>query len=401
MPDQIEWLTVRRKISELIPAEYNPRKLSVIQEKELKKSVEKFNLADPLILNLNNRLIGGHQRLKILAQLGINEIDVRIPNRQLSMEEEKELNLRLNRNTGEWDFDLLANFSEELLKDVGFDSKELDKIFKSLTEEDIETDALQISVETDIARGDTYKLGRHRLMCGDETNADDVDRLLRGIKPVLMVTDPPYGVEYDPSWREGFDLGVGERSTGKVANDDIVDWRATWNLIDPQVLYLFHAGKYSAQVAQSLIESGYDIVSQIIWAKQHFVLSRGDYHWQHEPCWYAVKKGMPHNWQGLRDQTTLWSVVNNNAFGNSAREETWGHGTQKPVELMTIPILNNSQRGDMVCDMFLGSGTTLIACQQNNRICYGMEIEPKYCQVIINRWEKLTGQKAVKDDGGG
>lgn len=212
----------------------------------------------------------------------------------------------------------------------------------------------------------------------------------------LMVTDPPYGVKYDPSWREGCDLGVGKRSKGKVLNDDKADWTETWRLFGGNIAYVWHGGLHTSTVENSLVTAGFQMRAQIIWAKQHFVLSRGDYHWMHEPCWYAVRKGAKGKWTGDRKQSTVWQIKNNNSFGNSEKEETVGHGTQKPVECMRLPIQNNSEKGEIVYDPFLGSGTTLIAAEKMERICYGMELSPEYVDIIVKRWEDFTGQKSEK-----
>lgn len=240
--------------------------------------------------------------------------------------------------------------------------------------------------------GDVWILGQHRLKCGDSTNENDVSSLLQNVKPNLMVTDPPYGVNYDPAWREGADLGVGKRSKGKVLNDDKADWTEAWALFPGNIAYIWHGGLHSSTVAKSLKDNGFKLRAQIIWVKQHFVLSRGDYHWQHEPCWYAVKhKG---EWAGDKKQTTVWEIKNNNSFGNSKKEETVGHGTQKPIECMKRPILNNSSEGQVVYDPFLGSGATIIAAEMVNRICYGLELSPQYCDMIIKRWQNFTGNEA-------
>jgi DNA modification methylase len=166
------------------------------------------------------------------------------------------------------------------------------------------------------------------------------------------------------------------------------------------VVYVWHAGIHSISVGQSLEQCGFDIRSQIIWAKQHFALSRGHYHWQHEPCWYAVRKGSTGRWRGDRKQSTLWEVSNLNAFGGDSSEDAiTGHGTQKPVELMRIPIENHSERGETIYDPFLGSGSTLIAADRVGRICYGLELNPAYVDLIICRWESLTGKAARLVDG--
>jgi DNA modification methylase len=394
---QLKWANEKRLISDLRPAEYNPRKINKKQAKDLSTSLHRFDLADPIIINSDNKIIGGHQRFHVLSKNGGKEVDVRVPSRQLSLAEERELNLRLNKNLGEWDLDMLANFEEAELLEAGFEVAELDRIFDLSPNE--KEDAVPALKETDIKHGDVFKLGSHRIMCGDSCNAVDVETLMRGKKPVLVVTDPPYGVNYDPCWREGQDLGVGERSKGKVKNDDKFDWSDALRLFDAQVMYVWHCDKFSHVVAEGLIKCGYKIVCEIVWIKQHFVVSRGDYHWKHEPCWYVVKNGEKHNWQGSRKETTVWEVANNNSFGNPEKEKTWGHGTQKPVELFERAVRNNASRDDLVCDPFLGTGTAVIACEKTKRACYGMELDPQYCQIVIDRWEQFTNQKAVKIDG--
>jgi len=249
------------------------------------------------------------------------------------------------------------------------------------------------NIETDIVPGDLIEIGEHRLLCGDSTNADDVEKLLQGKEPYLMITDPPYGINYKPEWRseampEKNDKDHG-RSIGKVNNDDNADWRESWALSPAKVAYVYHAGKYTSIVQESLEVCDYEIRSQIIWAKSHFAISRGDYHGQHEPIWYAVKKGSKGNWAGDRKQTTIWEIEKNQ------KNET-GHSTQKPVECMARPMGNHD--GD-VYDPFIGSGTAMVAAHQLSRKCYGMEIDPKYCQVIIDRMLKLDDSIVVKVNG--
>lgn len=382
----IIWNLEKRKISDLKEWENNPRVLTDKGIKDLTNSIQEFGCCEPIVINTDNMICGGHGRKKVLESLKVKEVDCYIPNRVLTHDEFSKLNLRLNKNiAGEFDFDLLANnFDFDLLHDVGFTDNELGID----TNEEIEEDILpSINTNESISKlGDIWELGQHRIMCGDSTDAIDIKNLLNNQPILLVVTDPPYGVNYDPEWREGCDLGVGKRSKGKVENDNIINWSATFSLIDPQILYVWHAARFAHEVAQGLIDADYKIICQIIWCKQHFALSRGDYHWQHEPCWYAVKNGEKHNWQGARDQSTIWEIKNNNSFGNHDHEETFGHGTQKPIECMLRPILNNSCKEEIICDPFLGSGTTLIACEQSKRICYGMEISPYYIDVIIKRY---------------
>lgn len=387
----IKWKTETRKLSKLKSNKKNPRKLSEKDAFQLQQSLEKFGIADKIIINTDNTIIGGHQRKKILQKMDIKEVDVLVPDRELTEKECDEFNIRLNRNVGEWDFDILANEWEiDELVNWGFNPEEfsLPSIEEIINEED-ESDVLEPCKDEDAQTklGDVYELNGHRLVCGDSTLPEYVTKCLNGAEPILMVTDPPYGVEYDPKWRSA--AGKGCRSSGKVQNDGQVNWSLAWHLFPGSVAYVWHAGKYCGEVEKSLTDCEYEIISQIIWVKQHFALSRGDYHWQHEPCWYAIKKGHQHNWQGSRKEATVWEISNLNCFGKSKEdgEERTAHSTQKPIECMARPIRNNTAQGEGVYDPFLGSGTTLIAAEQLGRICYGIELSPAYCDIIVNRWK--------------
>jgi DNA modification methylase len=253
--------------------------------------------------------------------------------------------------------------------------------------------------------GDLWLCGSHRVLCGDSTSTEAVSRLLSPasgmLQPFLMVTDPPYGVEYDPTWRDGkggFSTAA-VKQRGKVQNDDRVDWREAYEAFPGDVAYVWHGGIAAAEFAVSLLSAGFQIRGQIIWRKQQAVFSRGAYHWQHEPCWYAVRKGKTAHWHGDRKQSTVWDVQSLNPTGNRD-EERVGHGTQKPVELMRRPILNHTERGEAVYDPFLGSGTTLIAAELTQRICYGLELDPVYVDVIVRRWEKQSGKQATLEGDG-
>jgi len=215
-----------------------------------------------------------------------------------------------------------------------------------------------------------------------------------------MTVDPPYGVELDPMWRAEAGLGSPVQS-GKVANDDRVDWSAAHRLFPGDVAYVWHAGLHSGPVAVGLQEVGFEIRAQIIWTKPHFVLSRGAYHWGHEPCYFCVRKGARSHWRGDRTQSTVWPVATLNPFGGKNPEETaTGHGTQKPIELMRRPILNHTERGEAIYDPFLGSGTSLIAAELTERVCCGLEIDAQYVDVILCRWQQLTGRLATLDGDG-
>jgi DNA modification methylase len=234
--------------------------------------------------------------------------------------------------------------------------------------------------------GDLWKLGRHALICGDCTVPETVAKALDGIVPHLMVTDPPYGVDYDPGWRNRAGLGA-TRRTGKVDNDHRADWREAWALFAGEVAYVWHGALHAAEVAASLEACDFKIRAQIIWAKDRLVLGRGDYHWQHEPCWYAVRGGS--RWQGDRKQTTAWQIA------TRGQDTETIHGTQKPVECMLRPLINNSCPGDAVYEPFAGSGTTLIAAEMTGRACHAIELNPIYVDVALRRWQAFTGQEAI------
>jgi DNA modification methylase len=253
---------------------------------------------------------------------------------------------------------------------------------EGLTDED----AIPAVAEDAVSRaGDVWLLDDHRVICGDSTDQETVERVLAGAKPNLMVTDPPYGVEYDPGWRHRMGVSNSKRQ-GKVLNDERADWAAAWALFPGEIAYVWHGALHAATVSDSLTRQGFSIRAQIIWAKPRLVIGRGDYHWQHEPCWYAVrKKG---HWTGDRKQTTLWTISSKDQDADTV------HGTQKPVECMRRPMTNNTAPGESVFEPFLGSGTTLIAAQGIGRICYGVELNRVYVDVAVRRWQAFTGRCA-------
>lgn len=239
--------------------------------------------------------------------------------------------------------------------------------------------------------GDAWLLGRHRLVCGDSTDPAIVALALDGAVPHLMVTDPPYGVSYDPAWRSKLVdvLGRGKSvcAVGRVINDDRADWRAAWSLFPGDVAYVWHSALHGDEVRASLEACHFRVRSQIIWDKGRLIISRGHYHWRHEPAWYAVRKGRTARWAGDRKQTTVWLMPHR-------RSET-GHGTQKPLAAMQRPMENNSRPGDAVYDPFVGSGTTIIAAEAIGRVCHAVELDPGYVDVAVRRWEDMTGLRAA------
>jgi len=283
--------------------------------------------------------------------------------------------------------------------------------------------------ETYIQPGDLWLLGEHRLLCGDATDPDDVARLLDGAEPTLLSTDPPYGVSLDPTWRDGVynALGPAERpymridgqsddnnATGangaphgrsvghrntSISGDTRIDWSEAFELVPSlNVGYVWHAGVHAAAVADGLTRIGFEIVSQIIWDKGLFAMGRSWYHWSHEPCWVVRKPGSKVPFLAERNQATIWRAPSPKMIMGGSTEDKFDHPAQKPVLLSEAPIRNHLRPGELVFDPFLGSGTTLIAAERLGRRCYGMEIDPRYAQIVINRWEAFTGRKAVRDD---
>jgi DNA modification methylase len=402
--DKITWNTEKRLVKDLKPYKNNPRQISKHQLEHLRKSLEKFDYCEIIAIQPDNTIIAGHMRIKAMQGLGWKnrEIEVRVPSRQLTEEEMREYLIRSNKNTGDWDWDVLANEWDIIdLFECGFTQEDLGFLKEELNAEEKEepdNEILEPTKNPKTKLGDRYVLGNCVLVCGDSTDPNCVRDCLRDQVPILMVTDPPYGVNYDASWRKDIKgkLGVACRATGKVQNDDQIDWSEAWKLFPGSVSYVWHASLHTYDVYKSLIDSDFSIISNIIWAKQHFSLSRGDYHWQHEPCWYAVKKGKNHNWQGSRKESTLWQVSNLNAFGTNKEDERTAHSTQKPIECMSRPIRNNTAFAEGVYDPFLGSGTTLLACEQLDRRCYGIELDPAYCDITVERWVKYR-KKIGKD----
>ncbi len=394
-PEQIEQWPLAR----LQPYAKNAKVHGADQVTKIAASMAEFGWTVPCLVAEDGELIAGHGRVLAATQLGLTEAPV-IVLRHLTEAQRRAYRIADNKLTelGTWDEALLSAELNELLAEdfdlslIGFSDGELSNLLAG--EVELETasregeDDVPALPEAAISRpGDLWVLGKHRLLCGDATIVTDVERLLGDVTPLLMVTDPPYGVEYDPGWRNKAGASATKR-TGKVMNDDRADWREAWALFPGEVAYVWHGALHATTVADSLEASGFNIRSQIIWAKDRLVLSRGDYHWQHEPCLYAVKRNGTGHWAGDRKQTTLWQIASKDQDAETV------HGTQKPVECMRRPILNNSSPGQAVYDPFLGSGTTLIAAETTGRVCYGIELNPAYIDVAVERWQQFTGLKA-------
>jgi DNA modification methylase len=391
----------RHQASALKPYKNNARTHSDEQVAQIAASIREWGWTQPILIDPKGGVIAGHGRLLAAQSLGVDEVPVIIA-RGWSKDQIKAYVLADNQlalNAG-WDQDLLrveigalgaAGFDTELL---GFGADALADLFSDKTDGLTDPDDVpELAVNPVSRSGDLWILGPHRLLCGDATVATDVESLLGSVKPLLMVTDPPYGVEYDPAWRNKAGA-TATRRIGKVLNDDRADWRKAWALFPGDVAYVWHGALHAATVADSLDAAGFDVRSQIIWAKDRLVLSRGDYHWQHEPCWYAVRKTGKGHWAGDRKQTTLWQISNRDQDAETV------HGTQKPVECMQRPIENNSSPGQTVYEPFSGSGTTIIAAEMTGRACHAIELSPIYVDVAVQRWQGFTGRQATLEGDG-
>ena len=390
-----------RRLADLKPAARNPRTHSEAQIAQIAASMRTFGFTSPILIDEAGHIIAGHGRALGAMALTWQEAPV-IVARGWSEAQKRAFIIADNRiaEKAGWDAELLTlEFAE--LEALAFDLdvlgfSELERRIISargttgLTDPD---DVLEPPIEPITRLGDLWVLGDHRVLCGDATSAADVARLLEGRSPHLMVTDPPYGVRYDASWRnEIHDPITGKskkaRAIGKVTNDDRADWREAWMLFAGDVAYVWHSSLHGSEVLASLEAVGFEPRATIVWDKLRLLLSRGNYHWRHESAWYLVRRGKTAHWQGARDQETVWPIEH--------RKSETGHSTQKPVECMRRPVVNNSAPGDHVFDPFLGSGTTLIACEMEARKCLGLELEPKYVDVIVQRWQAFTGRKAER-----
>jgi ParB-like chromosome segregation protein Spo0J len=364
-------------VSQLIVYPRNARTHSRQQVDQVAASIREFGWTNPILVGPDYVIIAGHARLLAAKKLRMAEVPV-IVLEHLTEAQRRALAIADNQlalNAG-WDeetlrVELAALKLEEFNLDViGFDDEELARLLADQDSTDglRDEDEAPLPPQTPTSKmGDLWLLGRHRLLCGDSTNQQAVSRVLGSVKPTLLVTDQPYGVQYDPEWRKRAGVNNSNRM-GRVRNDDRADWREAWALFSGDVAYVWHGALHASTVADSLESCGFEIRSQIVWAKPSLVMGRGHYHWQHEPCWYAVR-GTGH-WNGDRKQSTLWHIENRNQDAETV------HSTQKPVECMRRPIVNNSSPGQAVYEPFSGSGTTIIACEKESRSALAIELEP-------------------------
>jgi DNA modification methylase len=403
--NKTEYSVTWKATDDLLPYVRNSRTHSETQVAQIAASIREFGWTNPILVDADSTIIAGHGRLMAARKLGEQRVPV-ITLGHLTEAQKRAYVIADNQlamNAG-WDAEMLKVEIADLasldfdLSLLGFDDKMLASLTAEATEGLTDPDEVPEAPANPVTvLGDVWVLGKHRIVCGSSTEADTVSKVLNGVQPHLMVTDPPYGVEYDASWRKAAmpetNPGKAGGMHGKVLNDDRADWREAWALFPGDVAYIWHAGNMAHVVAESLLACSFNIRSQIIWAKHQFVISRGHYHPHHEPCWYAVRGGATGHWAGDRKQSTLWQI-------QKPKENETGHSTQKPVECMKRPIENNSSPGQAVYEPFSGSGTTIIAGEMTGRHVYAVELNPAYVDVAVKRWQEFTGQKAVHADSG-
>lgn len=383
-------------LKELKPAAYNPRKKLKKGDKEyekIKQSLLKFGYVDPIIVNEDLTVIGGHQRLTVLKDLDYETAKCVIVD--LPKEDEKALNIALNKITGQWDEALLADLLLDLQESdfnldlTGFEPPEIDDILSNVHDKELSEDEFDVEEElkkpTLSRHGDIWQLGKHRVICGDSTKAETYKQLLDDRKANLVVTDPPYNVDV-------------EETAGKILNDNMSDGdfyqfllsmftQVENHMEDDASIYVFHADTEGLNFRKAFKNAGFYLSGCCIWKKNSLVLGRSPYQWQHEPCLYGWKKKGKHQWFSDRKQTTIWEY--------DRPKSSKDHPTMKPIQLMAYPIQNSSMRGTIVLDPFLGSGSTLIAADQTGRVCYGIELDEKFVDVIVKRYIEVTGDTEV------
>jgi DNA modification methylase len=398
---------VMRPIGALIPYASNARTHSDAQIAQIAGSIREFGFTNPVLVDGKQGIIAGHGRVLAARKLGMDQI----PTIELAYLSETQRQAyiiadnKLAENAG-WDAEMLRLELGDLkslgfdLTLTGFDDVELGALFADKTAGLTDPDDTPPVPEHPVSQtGDLWLLGRHRLLCGDSTVATDVERALGGVEPHLMVTDPPYGVGYDAMWRgKAGHATKGKNRSGHVFNDDRADWREVWSLFPGSIVYCWHGALTARLVAESLESCDSVIRSQIIWNKTTMTMGRGDYHWKHEPCWYAVKG--TGNWQGDRKQTTVWDIASPIHIMSGSKEVKTEHPTQKPVECMRRPIENNSSPGQAVYEPFSGSGTTIIASEMTGRSCHAIEVSASYIDVAVKRWQDFAGKEATLDGDG-
>ena len=414
----------------------NPRKNDSVVDR-MCSSIREFGFKIPVLARSDGEVVDGHLRLKAALKLQITEVPVILCD-EWTPAQVKAFRLLVNRSVtwAAWDEELLSLELQELneadfdLSLTGFNPGEIDGLL-AIPDEEKANEVPPVPVVPISRAGDLWLCGEHRVLCGDSTSTEAVARLLGERKPLLMVTDPPYGIELDSEWRDraGLNTAPGQKRTPAskaaakanpqyaaepsymkhrteghtettISGDTRADWSQAFELVPSlQIAYVWHASKFTREVLDGLLRIGFEHHQQIIWDKTRTVLTRTLYWFQHEPCWFVRKKNAP--WYGKAgENSTIWASPSPKFIMGGSDEDKFDHPTQKPVELMRRPILNHLKRGELVYEPFLGSGTTLAAAELTERVCCGMEMDPKYVDVIVQRWQTISGEKAKLDGDG-
>jgi len=430
-------------IDQLRPDPANPRRISDEELDALERSLRQFGFVQPVLARKDDQVvIGGHQRLVAARRLGLTTVPVTYLD--LTIEQARVLNLALNKISGSWDDALLARLLADLqaspeidLTLSGFGEDEIADLLRSLETREKRERVESFDLDEALAEatrsprsklGDLWSLGDHRLLCGDSTDPVAVARLLDGAEPRLLATDPPYGVSYDASWRDGVYNALGpaekaymridgqpdaneatatpgrargrKRRNTTISGDTRVDWSEAFELVPSLAVgYVWHAGVHAAEVAEGLERIGFEIVAQVIWDKGLFAMGRSWYHWSHEPCWVVRKKGAKVRFLGSRDQATIWRAPSPKMIMAGSAEPRLDHPTQKPLVIFETPIRNHLRPGEALYEPFCGSGTALIAAERTGTRAYAMEIDPVYVEVALRRLERFSGSVAERIDG--
>jgi DNA modification methylase len=402
------------------PYSKNSRKWSADAVAKVASSIRAYGFRQPIVVDVHGVIIIGHLRLAAAQSLRLKEVPIHVA-RDLTPAQVRGLRLMDNRSheEAEWDFTLLAPELAELSAEsfdlglTGFDVHELDVLLRDPLDEEKADEAPPLPEVAATQLGDLWCCGDHRVLCGDATSAQDVVRLLGDHTPRLLVTDPPYGISLDSEWRDRAGInkhGPAEASYMKkrtpghtettISGDTRADWSEAFELVPClAICYVWHASIYTREVLEGLLRIGFLYPQQIIWNKGRAVLTRSLYWFAHEPCWFVRKKNAP--WYGKAgENSTIWESPSPKFIMGGSDEEKFDHPTQKPADLMRRPILNHTRRGELVYDPFLGSGTTLAAAELTERTCLGMELDPKYVDVVVQRWQQLTGREATLDGDG-